>query len=584
MVRASWVVGLVVAAAVSSGAFASVPPGPDPAGTAFDAGPLRAVLERRAAACGSEPDCIAGAAAGYADELATRWSRLPRGPSGVAAVVAEALANAGYPNAVPERTDSGSLAAALHRLYAVLGVDPPQDLAQSAEVEPALARALTGLVDAAADASLHARAILSERDRALLDQDLALTLKLATLVGSAPSGSADPLAQRVWEERAAALARVDRAALAAAAQRVADAVSAFPTLPASSQDCAPRLDVPLVRVGGPCDDTYDGLFVVTVDVGGNDTYLNGAGAGPVAGVGVGIALDQGEGNDVYLAEGRAQGFALGGVGVLFDEGGADSYTLTQFGQGFGVAGLGLLYDAGGGDDSYLSPSVVNVTIGTKAGSLGGVGVLVDEGGDDFYKQDGLDGFVYGAAGGHGWLVERGGNDAFESLDMPTWLLGEFLGVFAGPVQVSAEVSGSAVLFEEGGDDAYRCGDHVRQGCQGAGGAGALALLLERGGHDLYEMGVSFSIELGVPVFTMGQGSAYGPSAPGGIGVLVDERGNDAYLAEKWAQGYGSVGLGVLVDGAGADSYSVTSALVPGMARGDGLAWLDGALGVGHDAA
>lgn len=64
-----------------------------------------------------------------------------------------------------------------------------------------------------------------------------------------------------------------------------------------------------------------------------------------------------------------------------------------------------------------------------------------------------------------------------------------------------------------------------------------------------------------------------PQRAGGAGTPLDRAGDDTYAAEKWAQGYGTVGPSVLLDEAGADSYSVGA--------GDGQAWTGGT-GVGYD--
>lgn len=491
-----------------------------------------------------------------ADGYAARFAALPTGPAGVAAVTRAAIEDARYPLAAAAQTRSSTLAASLLGLYDALGV--PVDAAeverQADAVEPALAAQLATLVDAVADADRASDRILSSADAHLVADDLRTTLLLASLAGSDPSAPAEWRA--MWDERAAALARADTGAIAQAATRVADALAAITLVAAPG--CEPTLDLPFVQVLGTCDDTYTAANAIQVDFGGNDLYLNNAGSGLVGAIGAGLSWDMGDGEDTYVAFGSSQAMGLAAIGILVDDGGSDRYTLTQFGQGFATAGFGLLYDAGAGNDVYESPSSVD-SIGTKAGALAAIGILVDEGGDDLYQQDGLDGFVYGAAGGHGWLLERGeGADTYVSRDLGVTLLDEYLGEFTGPVQVSAEVGGTAILYEEGGDDVYRCGDHVRQGCQGAAGAGSLSLLLDVAGNDQYLMGVSFSEELvpGVVVFPMGQGAGYGPSAPVGGGFLVDREGDDAYVAEKWAQGYGTVGLGVLLDEGGADAYTV----------------------------
>jgi hypothetical protein len=153
------------------------------------------------------------------------------------------------------------------------------------------------------------------------------------------------------------------------------------------------------------------------------------------------------------------------------------------------------------------------------------------------------------------------------------------------VQVSAEADGTAVLNEEGGNDSYFMGPHVRQGGQGEAGVGALTLLLEQGGNDRYEMGPSIvPPQLGLFPIATGQGGAYAVAAPPGpaLGILRDVTGDDTYVADGYAQGYGTGGVGALLDDAGRDTYG---SFLPTLgARGDGSAWADGTGGVGVDAA
>ena len=531
-------------------------------------------LAARVLACGADAACKANAADALSGEAAARLGALPDGQAGVAAVVREALRDAGDAGVEPRATRSADLASALLRLYDVEGVQVDAALvrAQASRVAAPQAASLTALVDAVADARVASRGILSADDVALLSRDPAMAARLVTF--DAP-GSTDVRA---------ALERVDRAALAEAALRLADAVSSFDVVP--PEGCEPVLDLPFVFVGGQCsDDTYSSEYFLQVDYGGADRYLVGAGAG-IAGVGVGVTLDYGGASDTYSAFSAAQGSAIAGAGILYDDGGSDSYTVTQFGQGCGVGGLGLLYDAGAGDDTYESPH--EGAISTKATSLAGLGLLVDEGGSDVYHQDGLDGFVYGAAGGMGLLVEKGeGDDQYVSRDQFVSIIaiGD-LGNFTGPVQVSAEAGGTAILYEEGGNDLYQCGDHVRQGCQGAAGVDALALLLDQGGDDQYRMGVEIEPATygPLPILSMGQGGAYGLATPQGpaLAVLRDLSGNDIYQAQMWAQGYGTAGLGALLDNGGADSYLTAAPLLG--ARADGQLWVDDAAGVGRDVA
>lgn len=513
---------------------------------------------------------------------------LPRGAEAIGAITKHVVEASGHDSTPLFVNPSQGLPEALHRLYSALGVTVDESLAQRISNQVSVmahsdAQALAALIDALRVAHVATESILPAADVAMLRDDLATTLKLTTFVGSA----AKPVRsewQSLWDARAAVLASADLDMMGRAATTVAHAVSQY--LNAEKSDvaggCEPSLDLPFIREAGTCDDTYAAgdLYLLLIDNGGDDTYHNGMGAGLIAGAGVGVGIDRGAGTDTYAATSSAQGFGLAGVGILVDEGGPDRYEVTQFGQGFAVAGFGGLFDQGDDDDQYLSPGVD--PIGTKAGSLAGIGLLVDDGGNDYYHQDGLDGFVYGAASGAGWMLERGGDDTYRSDAIPIVLLGDPLGTFAGPVQISGEVGGTTVLYEASGTDTYICGDFVRQGCQGAAGAGSITLLLEDGGDDTYSMGQSFSAELvpGVVIFPMGQGAGYGPSAPGGLALLHDVSGNDAYTAEKWAQGFGTSGVGVFMDGSGLDSYSLGKGMLG--ARDDGATWVDGQGGVGAD--
>lgn len=385
------------------------------------------------------------------------------------------------------------------------------------------------------------------------------------------------------------LERVDLAKLATAAAVVADALSAY-------QGVEEDTDLPFIFVGGDGDNEHNETRAILIDQSGNDIYRNNAGGGLFAIAGGSVAADLGSGNDIYVGDAGVQGSSTGAVGLLYDEGGNDIYQARQFSQGQGVAGVGILYDAGEGNDSFTSPG--EDPISTKASTLAGIGMLIDEGGDDYLRQDGLDGFDYAAAGGIALLANLSdGNDTYRTEEAHHELcvgdVCEDLGTFAGPVQMSSEVNATAILIEEGGDDEYFCGPRVRQGCQSAAGAGSFQLLLERGGNDMYLMGTSISAgflmglaPIDQPSFPMGQGAAYEiacvPCPPPSIALLRDEGGSDFYQAEKWAQGYGTFGaLGVLYDsGAAVDEYDSRTPFIG--ARLDDEYWLDGALGVGLD--
>lgn len=401
----------------------------------------------------------------------------------------------------------------------------------------------------------------------------------------------------------AILDRIDRTTMATAAAVLAGALAQFDEQAMQGED---DVDVPFIFIGGEGDNVHTENRLLSIDMSGNDHYKNNAGGGLASIAGGSFAADLGSGTDLYQGpDAGAQGWGLGVPGMLYDEGGADTYWLRQFGQGGTVGGVGILFDAGDGNDYYDSAG--SQPIGTKASSLGGIGALIDEGGSDYIRQDALDGFDWAAAG-LSLMVNLGTeNDVYraDSHPQPPILCTEPPcpdDYFAGPIQVSAEVSGIAILYEEGGNDTYTCGEFVRQGCQGAAGAGSFALLWDRGGSDTYWMGDTFSADfidsfcgepcaalprpMDNPIFPMGQGAGYEvacvPCHPQALGILYDEDGSDSYTAGRWAQGYGTFGgLGFLHDtGADADSYDMRPPL--NGVRADGQTWIDGVIGFGID--
>ena len=179
--------------------------------------------------------------------------------------------------------------------------------------------------------------------------------------------------------------------------------------------------------------------LVVIDLAGNDNYVAstpGAQGGAVLGVsmlldlegndiyrardvaqgsalgGVGILVDY-AGNDVYAGYRRVQGQALGGIGILIDREGNDRYHAAMWAQGFGgPLGFGLLDDLAGNDHYSLGGLYPNsfkpetpgyegwgqgVGAGLRQVANGGIGVLLDGGGDDLYEYD------YMAHGGGYWF-------------------------------------------------------------------------------------------------------------------------------------------------------------------------------------
>lgn len=251
---------------------------------------------------------------------------------------------------------------------------------------------------------------------------------------------------------------------------------------------------------------------------------------------VDMLIDAG-GNDIYTnnAGGTAMKFP---AALAVDFSGNDSYQGKIASQGAGVLGIGLLVDLEGNDNYYAEE------LSQGAGFFGS-GALWDGKGNDNYV---LRWFGQGAATfGTGVLFDQSGNDHY----------------FAhGMAQGAASTSGAGWLIDREGVDAYKLGDPNHKGWDesmgiGQGGAvgtrfypwknapslyGGLGVLIDEQGNDSYD-GAWFS-----------QGSGYFLSA----GILVDKDGNDVYSATVDSQGQGlHLAAGLLLDEAGNDTYLAT---------------------------
>ncbi len=263
-----------------------------------------------------------------------------------------------------------------------------------------------------------------------------------------------------------------------------------------------------------------------IDRAGNDTYQAVDVAQGSALCGVGILVDYG-GNDTFVGLRRVQGTALGGVGILVNRDGHDRYRAAMWSQGLGhPLGFGLLADLDGDDhyytgglypDSYPeTPGYEGWGQGVGAGirqvANGGIGVILDGGGDDVYEYD------YLSHGGGYWLGLGFARD------------------FAGN---DRRIGGTKTAYNGGprGEP-----DFVRFGC-GWGCHYALGFLFDDAGDDLYTgtiMSVGFAWDLAVGyLIDFGGNDVYvgnqGNAAQAGLGVLFDYDGDDDYRGNR--QGY-----------------------------------------------
>ncbi len=278
---------------------------------------------------------------------------------------------------------------------------------------------------------------------------------------------------------------------------------------------------------------------ICIDFSGNDVYsATNSFAQGTGRFGIGFLVDFG-GNDTYLGQNFSQGSCLFGVGLLIDNDGDDFYSGHVLNQGVGFFGAGLLSDLKG-NDIYICGQFAQGVGFTK-----GVGALIDSSGNDFYFAGGKypdfrdpeksfqsmsqgmgmgirpEETVVGASGGIGILIDQKGNDQYH---------GDYFS------QGSGYYYSLGLLYDHEGADKYYAGRYA----QGAGIHSAIGLLEDKSGDDTYEC--SFGVSQGCGHDT-------------GIGFLVDYSGNDAYRSATSSQGIGlEKGMGILADFSGNDSY------------------------------
>jgi len=260
-----------------------------------------------------------------------------------------------------------------------------------------------------------------------------------------------------------------------------------------------------------------------VDVAGNDTYQAQDVAQGACLAGVGILIDH-AGNDSYRGLRRAHGSAMGGLAVMVDRAGDDRYHAALYAQGFGgPLGFGLMDDLGGNDHYYAgglyldgykdTPGYSGFSQGVGSGprgvANGGIGVLLDGGGDDVYQCD------YFSHGGGYWFAvgiarDFGGND---------------------------RRLGSTRLAYDGKPRQEKVFLRWGMGWQAHYGLG---FVIDDEGDDVYGgtiVGLGFSWDIGVA-------------------AILDFQGNDQYLTRVVAQAQGKeAALGIIFDVGGDDVYA-----------------------------
>ncbi|MBN2464788.1 HEAT repeat domain-containing protein [candidate division WOR-3 bacterium] len=308
-------------------------------------------------------------------------------------------------------------------------------------------------------------------------------------------------------------------------------------------------------------------FGTVIDLGGNDAYysdrLYSQGS---ALFGAGVLIDC-QGDDVYRASHYSQGASMFGTGLLWDMAGTDMYDAGFFAQGASDFGTALLLD-NSGNDNYRC-----WCYGQGFASTWASGTLADMAGNDVYTVGGKylhepllphehrsfsHGFAIGrrpdAGGGVALLCDRSGNDFYN---------GE---VFCEGTSYWYSIG---MLWDGSGYDHYTAAQYT----QGAGIHLSIGVLVDEKGCDSYmtrlgpAQGQGHDLSVGALVDRSGD-DYYCCSGGQGIGLtnsaafLIDEDGNDCYVTQdsllgqgssNFARGFG--GMGLFVDLAGTDKYS-----------------------------
>ena len=194
----------------------------------------------------------------------------------------------------------------------------------------------------------------------------------------------------------------------------------------------------------------------------NSSFCQGAGFGSrndsLSG-GIGILRDT-SGDDTYSAGVFAQGTGYWqGTGILADGGGSDVYDAFWYVQG-GAAhyALGILVDDGDGDDRFNQQ---RAPIGVMQGSGHdfSTGIFINEAGDDRYTFSSL-GMGASNCNGMGLAVDNGGDDHYSSTSTNGWGIGNLSGEC---MDTRPDSRAMGIMIDAAGTDTYSAPESVDGG-------------------------------------------------------------------------------------------------------------------------
>ncbi len=316
-----------------------------------------------------------------------------------------------------------------------------------------------------------------------------------------------------------------------------------------------------IIVGSSTNDEYKGIKApaIIIDPSGDDTYANAGSASP-SGLKASISIDL-SGNDKYISSSKvipSFGSGILGIGVLVDESGNDSYQGLSQTIASSVGGVGIVID-NSGNDSY------SAIIEGLSSARGGTSILYDKTGQDIYAITSYGG-GYAGTNGTALLWEGEGDDKFTSVN-------------ENLIYPSSQDSNSNLSFTFGTAAGYR-GD-FSDGVSTPGGNG---LFIDLGGNDtlscsVFCAGASFwggfagYLDLSGDDTREARWYAFAAAAHGAGAIFFDKLGNDtttATLSSSLGVGH-DLGVAYFQDSKGQDTYTAPKlSLGAGSAGGFGI--------------
>lgn len=281
-------------------------------------------------------------------------------------------------------------------------------------------------------------------------------------------------------------------------------------------------------------------------------------------MGIALLFDFGDGDDSYRSLRGSQGYAHLGVGGLFDEDGNNEFFAEEASQGSAQFGIAFAITAGTGNDKRYS-----FTYSQGFGYVGGAGINLDGGGEDFFVcNNGNEKF--------------GGIPLYNSIQIPgkansSFCQGAGFGLRTTEKNPRGFFSGGfGVLRKTQGDGVFEASVFA----QGSGfwrGAGIFSVGPGNHKFDAYYYAQGGSAHFGVGIAAVGEGnSVFNAKLPPvnmmlgaghdiGLGVLIKEKGNDEYHIPSLGAGVSNCnGIGLFVENGGHDTYTASSDLTLGV--------------------